>query len=70
MAIKKAFQEIWGDGIILNYVTTKPTTGLSKGELFLLFHGDRPIIGLCTSTGAQTIKMITLKNTTVGRLTN
>lgn len=66
----KLHKEVFGGNIILTQYTTKPTTGLSKGELILLFHGSRPILGLCSSTGAQTVKMVTLKNTTVGRLTN
>lgn len=49
--------------------TTRPTTGLVKGELMLLFHGSTPKIGVCTSTAGQTIKLIRLKTKTFGRLT-
>lgn len=49
--------------------TTRPTTGLTKGELMLLFHGSTPKIGVCTSTAAKTIKMIRLRTKTFGRLT-
>ncbi len=68
--VAKVFNEVFGGNIILTRYTTKPTTGLTKGELVLLFHGSRPILGVCSSTGAQKIKMVTLKNTTVGRLSN
>jgi hypothetical protein len=70
MSVKKVMNEVFGGTVLLNYYTTKPTTGLTKGELLLLFHGSRPILGMCSSSGAGTIKMVTLKNTTVGRLTN
>lgn len=49
--------------------TTRPTTGLTKGEMFLLFHGSTPKIGVCTSTVGQTIKLIRLRTKTFGRLT-
>lgn len=53
----------------LRMFTTKPTTGLAKGELMLLFHGSSPKLGVCTSTAGNTIKMIRLKTKTLGRLT-
>lgn len=49
--------------------TTRPTTGLTKGEVLLLFHGSTPKFGVVTSTAAQTIKLIRLKTKTFGRLT-
>ena len=49
--------------------TTRPTTGLVKGELMLLFHGSTPKLGVCISTAAQTIKMVRLRTKTFGRLT-
>lgn len=49
--------------------TTRPTTGLVKGELMLLFHGSTPKLGICSSTAAQTIKLIRFKTKTFGRLT-
>lgn len=49
--------------------TTRPTTGLTKGEVMVLFHGSTPKIGICSSTAAQTIKLIRLKTKTFGRLT-
>ena len=56
--------------IMANIVTTLPTTGLTKGELVMLFHGDRPILGVCISTAGKGVKMLTFKNGTIGRLTN
>lgn len=50
-------------------LTTRPTTGLDKGDLMLLFHGSRPIVGICSSSAANTIKMIRLRSKTFGRLT-
>lgn len=49
--------------------TTKPTTGITKGELMLLFHGSTPKLGVCTSTAGKQIKLIRLKTKTLGRLT-
>lgn len=56
-------------GLLLRVRTTRPTTGLTKGELMLLFHGSTPKLGVCTSTAAKTIKLIRLKTKTFGRLT-
>jgi hypothetical protein len=56
-------------GLKLNIRTTRPTTGLVKGEVLLLFHGSTPKIGICSSTGAQTIKLIRAKTKSFGRLT-
>lgn len=56
--------------ILANIKTTLPTTGLTKGELVMLFHGDRPILGVCISTAGKGVKMLTFKNGTLGRLTN
>jgi hypothetical protein len=53
----------------LRIKTTKPTTGLVKGELMLIFHGSVPKLGVCYSTGSQGIRMIRLKTKTIGRLT-
>ena len=52
----------------LRIFTTKPTTGLTKGELILLFHGSSPKLAVCTSTAGDTLKMIRLKTKTLGRL--
>jgi hypothetical protein len=66
----KLFTELFqGDTLPLAIFTTKPTTGLTKGELMLIFHGSMPKLGVCTSTGGQTIKMIRLKTKTIGRAT-
>jgi hypothetical protein len=56
-------------GLALRVRTTRPTTGLVKGEVLLLFHGSTPKIGICTSTAAQTIKLIRARTKTFGRLT-
>lgn len=56
-------------GLLLRVRTTKPTTGMTKGELVLLFHGSRPKLAVCTSTAGKQIKMVTLKTQTLGRLT-
>lgn len=49
--------------------TTRPTTGLVKGEVILLFHNSLAKIGVCTSTAAQTIKMAQVRTKTFGRRT-
>jgi hypothetical protein len=49
--------------------TTRPTTGLVKGEMFLAFHGSSPKICICTSTAAQTVKQVRARTKTFGRLT-
>jgi len=56
-------------GILHRVRTTRPTTGLTKGEMLLLFHGSTPKIGVCISTAGQQIKLIRLKTKTFGRLT-
>jgi len=55
--------------IRLTVYTTRPTTGLVKGDLMLLFHGSTPKLGICSSQAAQTIKLIRFKTKTFGRLT-
>lgn len=65
--------ELFGVGaagrLQLKVLTTRPTTGLTKGELMLLFHGSLPKLGVCTSTAANTIKLIRLRTKTFGRVT-
>lgn len=56
-------------GMLLRIFTTKPTTGLTKGELILLFHNSVPKLAVCTSTAADTLKMVRLRTKTLGRLT-
>lgn len=56
-------------GLLCRIFTTRPTTGLTKGELLLLFHGSTPKLGVCISTVGQAIKMVRLKTKTFGRLT-
>lgn len=67
--IHNRFAEEWDIPIPLKTFTTKPTTGLVKGDLLLLFHGSMPKLSVCTSTAGQTIKMIRLKTKTLGRAT-
>lgn len=54
---------------VLRRYTTKPTTGLTKNELLLIYHNSVPRLGVCISTAANTIKMIRLRTKTNGRLT-
>ena len=61
--------DLHASSVYLPVRTTRPTTGLTKGELFLLFHGSTPKLALCTSTAGQTVKMASLKTKTFGRLT-
>ena len=53
----------------LRRYTTKPTTGLTKGDLYLMFHGSRPMLCVCTSTATSAAKLIRLRTKTNGRLT-
>lgn len=56
-------------GVAWKVRTTRPTTGLVKGEMFVAFHGSSPKICICTSTAAQTVKQVRAKTKTFGRLT-
>jgi hypothetical protein len=56
-------------GILWRARTTRPTTGLTKGEMFIAFHGSSPKICICTSTAAQTVKQVRARTKTFGRLT-
>lgn len=55
-------------GILWKVRTTRPTTGLTKGEMFIAFHGSSPKICICTSTAGQTVKQVRAKTKTFGRL--
>jgi hypothetical protein len=55
--------------ILPRVYTTRPTTGLTKGELMVLFHGSTPKIGICSSTATKAIKLIRLRTKSFGRLT-
>ena len=51
-------------------LTTAPTTGLTKGEVFVVFPtADAPSIGVCISTAANTIKYVGGWTSTAGRQT-
>ena len=52
-------------------VTTAPTTGLTKGDLFLHFAAaSTPQLGACVSTAANTVKYMSPFDTlTLGRIT-
>jgi hypothetical protein len=54
---------------ILRAYTTKPTTGLTKNELFALLHNSKPLLALCTSTATSASRLVRLKTRTNGRLT-
>lgn len=55
--------------LLLSMFTTKPTTGMVKGELMLLFHNDNPKLGVCWSLATQAVIMVPLSTATLGRLT-
>lgn len=56
--------------IIQKVITTPPTTGLTKGEMFLVFSNSSPVLALCTSTAGKTIKYLSPFDTkTLGRTT-
>lgn len=65
----KLHNEVFGGNLIFKYYTTAPTTGLTKGEMVMLFHGSSPKIAVCSSSGAQTLKYFVSWTTTFGRLT-
>lgn len=53
-------------------ITTAPTTGLVKGDLFVIFGGSTataPNIGVCVSTATQLIKYFGATTETLGRQT-
>lgn len=54
---------------VLRRYTTKPTTGLTKNELYLLYHNSVPRLAVCFSTATSNAKMIRLRTKTNGRLT-
>ena len=54
---------------ILRRYTTKPTTGLTKNELYLLYHNSIPRIAVCYTTATSAAKHIRLRTKTLGRLT-
>lgn len=54
---------------ILRRYTTKPTTGLTKNELYLLYHNSIPRLAVCFSTATSAAKHIRLRTKTLGRLT-
>lgn len=56
-------------GLGMRVRTTRPTTGLVKGEVMVIFHGSKPYIGICSSTAGQQIKLVRAKTKTFGRST-
>jgi hypothetical protein len=54
---------------ILRRYTTKPTTGLSKNELYLIYHGSMPKLALCYTAATSAVKLIRFKTKTLGRIT-
>lgn len=65
----KQFSVTKNYNILPRVYTTRPTTGLTKGEVMVLFHNSLPKIGICTSTAAQTIRLINVRSKTFGRRT-
>lgn len=57
-------------GLAFRARTTRPTTGLVKGEMMVIFHGSKPYVGICSSTAGQQIKLVRAKTKTFGRSTN
>ncbi len=55
--------------VLMKVFTTRPTTGLTKGEMMVLIHTSTPKIGICYSAAANGIKLVRLKTKTFGRLT-
>jgi hypothetical protein len=54
--------------LLMRVFTTRPTTGLTKGEMMVLLHTSTPKIGIVFNT-SNGIKLIRLKTKTFGRLT-
>lgn len=50
-------------------ITTAPTTGLTKGDVFVAFGHTRPQIGICISTAANTLWYITADTSAFGKTT-
>lgn len=68
MTVKDLFKEVVADGTLrLKVFTTKPTTGLAKGELIMLFHNDYPNLAVCANGTSQLLYHVVLKDTTLGR---
>lgn len=55
--------------INLRRYTTAPTTGLTKNDLFLVYHNSVPRLAVCTSTAGNIVKFIRARTKTNGRLT-
>ena len=49
--------------------TTAPTTGLTKGDIFLALGHTHPQLGVCISTAANTLWYITADTTAFGATT-
>lgn len=51
--------------------TTAPTTGLTKGDIFVVFPGagTAPSLGICYSTATNAVRYATFNTETAGRLT-
>lgn len=48
-------------------VTTPPTTGLTKGDFFVVLGTSSPQLAVCYSTAANSLKYTTLQSKTFGR---
>ena len=51
--------------------TVAPTTGLTKGDIFVVFAGagTAPTLGVCYSTATNAVRYATFNTETAGRLT-
>ena len=52
------------------YYTAAPTTGLTKGDVFIGFQGSVPRIGIVMSTAAQKIKYIRTRSASFASATS
>ena len=57
--------------VLMRFLTTRPTTGLTKGEMAVFFHTTTPKIGVVwtSASAASSWKLVRLKTKTFGRLT-
>jgi hypothetical protein len=54
---------------ILRRYTTKPTTGITKNEMYLISHTSTPRLAICYTAATSAVKLIRFKTKTLGRLT-
>ncbi len=59
-----------GNYLNMGLVTSAPTTGLTKGDLFIAFTVSTPKIGICYSTAANSIRYMATRSKSFASLTN